>query len=198
MEEGDPYQKLQKTVTINILNFNYLRENNRYHNTYLLKEKETNEILTDLQEIHFIELPKLNSDKFNSIDEVENKREQDHLIPWVLFLKNPDSEVIRMLEERMKELKEAAEVLELLSHDKKARELYESRQKAIHDQVTNIIGATEEAREEGIKLGEKRGIEKGRIKEKIETAKNLLNMGLEIEQVVKATGLKKEEVENLV
>ncbi|OCL26596.1 hypothetical protein U472_11470 [Orenia metallireducens] len=193
MEEGDPYQKLQKTVTINILNFNYLRENSRYHNTYLLKEKETNEVLTDLQEIHFIELPKLNADRFKSIDEVESKRDKDNLIPWALFLKNPDSEVIRMLEERIKELKEAAEVLELLSHDKKARELYESRQKAIHDQVTNIIGATEEAREEGIKLGE----EKGRMKEKIQTAKNLLSMGLDIEKVVKATGLNKEEVEKL-
>jgi len=146
-----------------------------------------------LQEIHFIELPKLNADRFKSVDEVESKRDEDNLIPWALFLKNPDSEVIRMLEERIKELKEAAEVLELLSHDKKARELYESRQKAIHDQVTNIIGATEEAREEGIKLGE----EKGRMKEKIETAKSLLSMGLDIEKVVKATGLNKEKVEKL-
>ena len=119
------------------------------------------------------------------------------MIPWALFLKNPDSEVIKMLEEKIKELKEAAEMLELLSHDKKARELYESRQKAIHDQVTNIIGATEEAREEGkkegIKLGEEKGIKIG----KLNTAKNLLDMGLSIKQVVEATGLNKKEVENL-
>jgi predicted transposase/invertase (TIGR01784 family) len=181
MEEGDPYQKLQKTVTINILNFSYLRENNRYHNTYLLKEKETNEVLTDLEEIHFIELPKLNTDTFKNIEELEDNNGKDDLIPWALFLKNPDSEVIKMLEERIKELKEAAEVLELLSHDKKTREIYESRQKAIHDQITNIQGAAEEAR----------------IQAKIETAKNLLDMGLSIEKVVKATGLSENEVKKL-
>ncbi|WP_281201100.1 hypothetical protein [Orenia metallireducens] len=53
--------------------------------------------------------------------------------------------MIKILEERIKELKEAAEVLELLSHDKKTREIYESRQKAIHDQITNLQGAVMEA-----------------------------------------------------
>ncbi|OCL26589.1 hypothetical protein U472_11425 [Orenia metallireducens] len=73
MKEGDPYQKLERAVTINILNFNYLIENDRYHNTHLLKKKETDEVLTDLQKVDFIELPKLNSD---------SKKVRDDLIPW--------------------------------------------------------------------------------------------------------------------
>ncbi|WP_331497350.1 Rpn family recombination-promoting nuclease/putative transposase, partial [Romboutsia ilealis] len=57
LSEGDRYDKLSRTVCINILDFKYLK-NDRFHNGYRLKEIETNEELTDLQEIHFIEIPK--------------------------------------------------------------------------------------------------------------------------------------------
>ena len=55
LEEGDRYGKLCRTVCINILDFKYLK-NDRFHNGYRLKEIETNEELTDLEEIHFIEI----------------------------------------------------------------------------------------------------------------------------------------------
>ena len=62
-------------------------------------------------------------------------------------------------------------------------------------------GRIEYALEEGIKIGEEKGIKKGKIEGKkegkIETAKELLKMGIEIEKIAKATGLKKEEIEKL-
>ena len=61
LNEGDDYSKLERTICINILNFKYL-DNNRFHNGYRLKEIETNEELTNIQEIHFIEIPKLSED----------------------------------------------------------------------------------------------------------------------------------------
>jgi predicted transposase/invertase (TIGR01784 family) len=58
-----------------------------------------------------------------------------------------------------------------------------------------------EERDVGIKIGEEKGIkigeEKGKEEKAIETAKNLLEMGIEIDMIAKATGLKKEEVEKL-
>jgi predicted transposase/invertase (TIGR01784 family) len=193
MKSGDPYNNLERAVTINILNFTYLKENDRYHNAYVLKEKETNEMLTNLEEIHFIELPKLDESEFESIEDIDTKSKEDDLVSWALFLKNPQSEVMKMLEERIEELKEAAERLEVLSHDEETREIYESRQKAIHDQITNIQEAAKEAREEG----KKEGIEEGRKKEKRETAENLIKIGLSIEEIQKATGLSKQEIEEL-
>ena len=47
--------------------------------------------------------------------------------------------------------------------------------------------------QEGIEQGIEQGIEEG----KIQVAKNLLNLGLEIEKIVKATGLSKEVIESL-
>ena len=66
IQNRDNYSKLERTVCINILNFKYLK-NDKYHNAYRLKEITSNEELTDLQEIHFIELP-----KFNEIGNKEN------------------------------------------------------------------------------------------------------------------------------
>ncbi len=53
----------------------------------------------------------------------------------------------------------------------------------------------------GIKIGEKKGIkigeEKGRVDEKYQIAKNLKSMNIDLEQIIKATGLGQEEIEKL-
>lgn len=46
----------------------------------------------------------------------------------------------------------------------------------------------------GIEVGEKRGEKKG----KIETAKNMLKKGFEIDTIVELTGLKRKDIEKLV
>ena len=55
----------------------------------------------------------------------------------------------------------------------------------------------EEGREEGIKRGRKEGRQEGRqegeYQAKLATAQNLLEMGLSIEQIAKATGLTESE-----
>ena len=38
----------------------------------------------------------------------------------------------------------------------------------------------------------------GRVEEKIEIAKNLINIGMKVEDIIKVTGLSKEEIENLI
>lgn len=58
LTEGQKYDKLTKTICINILNFKCLNTKEA-HSFYRLKEINTNEELTDIQELHFIELPKL-------------------------------------------------------------------------------------------------------------------------------------------
>jgi predicted transposase/invertase (TIGR01784 family) len=50
---------------------------------------------------------------------------------------------------------------------------------------------------EAMEKGLEKGLEKGREEKALETARNLLAMGIEIDKIAKATGLKKEEVEKL-
>ena len=52
-------------------------------------------------------------------------------------------------------------------------------------------------REESLRIGIQQGFADGSYQTKLETAKNLLEMGFAIEAIVRATGLSKEEVENI-
>jgi len=176
--EGEDYDKLTRTVCINILNFKYLKTEN-FHTGYRLKEITTNEELTDIIEIHFIEVPKLRSDS----------DEKDMLVAWTEFLKDPESDKVRSLEMNVNEIRSAKDELIRMSNDSKQREIYDMRSKILKDKVSALNKAKEEGREEGI--------EEGREKEKIQNAKNLLAMGVESKIVAAGTGLSIEKVEEL-
>ena len=72
---------------------------------------------------------------------------------------------------------------------------------AEYDYDTDIAVQREESLRIGIQQGIEQGIEQGfsegSYQTKLETAKNLLEMGFAIEAIVRATGLSKEEVENI-
>ena len=180
LSEGDRYDKLSRTVCINILDFKYLK-NDRFHNGYRLKEIETNEELTDLEEIHFIEIPKLK--KINSEKDIV-----DVLEGWVEFLRDPESEVVRKLEMTNKEIREAKDELYRLSMDEKERALYFIREKSIRDEISALANAEEKGMERGIKKGERN--------KAIEIAKSLLDV-LDIETIFIKTGLSIKEIEDI-
>jgi predicted transposase/invertase (TIGR01784 family) len=137
--EGEDYSNLKRTVCINILNFKYLK-NDRFHNGYRLKEIHTNEELSDVIEIHFIEIPKLKDDS----------DEKDMLVAWTEFLKNPESEKVRSLEMSIKEIREAKDELIKMSNDEKQRALYEMRAKRLKDEISALNKAKEEGKAVGI------------------------------------------------
>lgn len=175
IQNRENYNKLERTVCINILNFKYL-DNDRYHNSYRLKEVTTNEELTNLQEIHFIELPKFN--EIGNKEEIEDIEKMDSLERWLEFLIEPESNTVRRLELSDEAIKQAKTELYRLSMDSKERERYNMREKAIYDEIS----AMESSKEEGIKEGKK------------EVAKNLLLANIEIDVISQSTGLTKEEI----
>ncbi|AMN30556.1 Rpn family recombination-promoting nuclease/putative transposase (plasmid) [Clostridium perfringens] len=175
IQNRDNYSKLERTVCINILNFKYLK-NDKYHNAYRLKEITSNEELTDLQEIHFIELPKFN--EIGNKEYVENVEKMDALEKWLEFLVEPESNTVRQLELSNEEIKLAKSELYRLSMDSKEREQYNMREKAIYDRISALENA--EA--------------KGKIERELELVKASLNQGLEISLISKITGLSEEEI----
>ena len=175
IQNRDDYSKLERTVCINILNFKYLK-NDKYHNAYRLKEITSNEELTDLQEIHFIELPKFN--EIGNKEYVENVEKMDALEKWLEFLVEPESNTVRQLELSNEEIKLAKSELYRLSMDSNEREQYNMREKAIYDRISALENA--EA--------------KGKIERELELIKESLNQGLEISLISKITGLSEEEI----
>ena len=122
LNEGEDYSVLKRTICINILNFKYLKTR-MFHSVYRMKEIHTNEELSDIQEIHFIEIPKLE----------DGSDEKDMLVAWIEFLKNPESEKVRSLEMSVDEIREAKDELIKMSNDDTQRELYEMRAKTLRD-----------------------------------------------------------------
>ncbi|EDT71755.1 conserved hypothetical protein [Clostridium perfringens D str. JGS1721] len=179
IQNRDNYSKLERTVCINILNFKYLK-NDKYHNAYRLKEITSNEELTDLQEIHFIELPKFN--EIGNKEYVENVEEMDALEKWLEFLVEPESNTVRQLELSNEEIKLAKSELYRLSMDSKEREQYNMREKAIYDRISALENA------------EAKGKKEGKLESKLEIVIESLSQGLEISLISKITGLSEEEI----
>ena len=199
LNEGEDYSVLKRTICINILNFKYLKTR-KFHSGYRLKEIYSNEELTDVAEIHFIEIPKLE----------EGTDEKDMLVAWIEFLKNPESEKVRSLEMSIDEIREAKDELIRMSNDDTQRELYEMRAKTLKDKISALNEAErkgiKKGRQEGIKEGLQKGIQEGLQKgiqegeksKAIEIAKSLINIGLDKETISKSTGLDLNEIEQLM
>ena len=183
LTEGKKYDTLAKTICINILNFKCLKTKEA-HSIYRLKEINTNEELTDIQEIHFIELPKL----------PKNEEIKDEFDAWMEFIENPISNKLEKAEMTIQEIKEAKNELLRLSANDKERMKYEDRRAALLDKVS----ALENAEEKGIEIGKEIGKKEGEKNKAIEVAKNLLEAGIDTEIIIKTTGLKRSEIEELL
>ena len=183
LNEGEDYSLLKRTICINILNFKYLKTR-MFHSVYRMKEIHTNEELSDIEEIHFIEIPKLE----------DGSDEKDMLVAWIEFLKNPESEKVRSLEMSVDEIREAKDELIKMSNDDTQRELYEMRAKTLRDKIS----ALNEAERKGIKKGREEGRKEGEKNKAIEIAKSLIKLGLDKESIAKSTGLDLCEVEKLM
>lgn len=96
-----------------------------------------------------------------------------------------------------KDIREAIEELEKVSGDEKLQRIAELREKAIRDEKAAIDYAKKHGYNDGLEDGKIYGIDLGIKQEKLEVAKKLLEMKLSIEQIIKATELTKEEIENL-
>ena len=190
LKKGQDYDTLSRTICINILDFKYLKNDN-FHNCYRLKEKNTNEELTDVMELHFIEIPKLRK--------LENSEDiSDMLEAWITFIESPTSELIDKLEMFSDEIKEAKEELLRLSGNDKERERYEKRFESILEQNSLLANAErkglQKGLQQGIEKGKKEGLKEGAKQEKILIAINLIKNGLDNELIKNTTGLSIKEI----
>ena len=126
-----------------------------------------------------MELSKLKNILKKSVDEMSD------LEKWAVFFRYADiptqRETVNKIIESKGELQMAGNLLMSISQDEQERAVFRSRRMFQTDLQSDM--ATAEDR------GEKRG--------RVATARNLLAMNMPLDQVVTATGLTREEVENL-
>ena len=182
IKAGDDYNKLEKTIVILIADFNIKGlEEVEYHSTWKIIETNSAKklILTDKFELDIIELSKIKG----------RENEKDQLLDWLIFLENPESERVTRKMEENENLKEAVEKLDRISKDEKMQRIIELREKAIRDE--HAIYA------KGVDDGIEEGKAKGAREKQIEIAKSMLKENMDIEMIIKITGLTKQEIEKL-
>lgn len=94
------------------MDFNIIYENDKYHNVFVIKEKD-DKFIDDL-EIHYIELDKFNKKDIEELSDLEE---------WLLFLHecNPsgDDKILEKLKVEKEEIKMAVEIMDKLGADEK-------------------------------------------------------------------------------
>ena len=163
--------KLMPVYVVGILNFVMDEEDEEVITRVTLKDDRNREFNKNLQFI-FIEMPKFTK------EETELKTFLDK---WLYVIKN-----ISRLDDKPQALTEGIfkklfDVAEISQFSKLDRAEYEESLKVFWD-FTNVLSTAER---------------KGERNEKLRNAKNFKALGVDVETISKATGLTKEEIENL-
>nr|WP_303932822.1 Rpn family recombination-promoting nuclease/putative transposase [Treponema denticola] len=184
IKQGQDYTNLPKCITINLIGKGF-DKNKRLHNKYLVLEQDTKEPLASKLEIHILNLEKARFVKEGQCKDNKAKR----LLNWLKFIETDDREVRKMLEQESPTMRKANETITIMEMSPRDKWLYDSRMKYEHDRASCIS--------EGYRKGIEQGFAYGSYQTKLETAKNLLQLGLSIENIAEATGLSEEEVKSI-
>jgi len=169
--ESDQYDKIKRVISIIITDHQLIKQSDKFHHKFGLYDIENKVLLTDILEIHTLEIPKARE----LFEEIQVPNPQ--LLDWMKFLDAKTEEELNMLAQKSPVMKRAAMRLLELSADEKARQLYEARLKEQRDNYAR---------------------ERGAIKQNsLDIAKNAIIKGMAIEDIADITGLSYEEVEAL-
>ncbi|GHT92553.1 hypothetical protein FACS1894122_06540 [Alphaproteobacteria bacterium] len=193
LKKSEEFDALPNMISIWLANYDETKRNYHTHEAlYMFKKTpfDPAEIATDKFRTFIIELPKV---------DIKQTSIADMFKVWVYFLRNPEKIPAEFL--TIPEVEEAMNELRYVSQDSKVRRKYEEYLKWQNDE----INARSHARNEGIAIGEERGLTKGmmegrkegRMEGKRETALTMLSDDMSIASISKYTGLSLSEIESL-
>ena len=207
LDKKRKYELLQPVYSLNLVNETFIKEypDEFIHNYNVVHELHSNEIIDGLH-FTFVELPKF---KAHSI------KEKKMAVLWLRFLTEIDEQTKVVPQELLdnpetsKALKTVEESAmskdELLAYDDFWDKLGAERLLLVDSNRRSMEEGREEGRKEGLKEGlkegRKKGIEEGRkegLKEgRADVARNLLSIGMPLEDIAKVTGLEIKDIEQL-
>jgi predicted transposase/invertase (TIGR01784 family) len=211
LSEGMMYRQLNKTISINILDFNIIDNENGYHNTYKILNEKTgkSDDLHDMFEMHYIELKKFKKD-FDDIGKAIDR--------WILFLNKFSKLNKRDLPKSMKTDPLIVKAIEAVDRmfDEEERMVYENRMRVQMDFESRYDSAITkglmEGRAKGLEEGKAKGLEEGIArgiaqneeknkkkaeKHKIDLIKNMLAKGIDTNTISEITNTSIEQIEKL-
>ena len=185
---GESYDKLHRCIAINIIADGF-RLNDAIHSEYLLQEKTAHTTLTDVLEIHFLDLQAAKRAK----EEGKAAGKRGQLINWLRFIGATNKKERAMIATKSPVLQMLNEKIDILTLSPIERKLYESRMKLKSD-ITTISETQFSA---GVERGLAEGEVRGSRQKALETARILKQFGDPLQKIVQVTGLTVQEVEAL-
>ena len=175
LANGINYDCLEKTISINFLNFDCLDEEG-YHNIYRLMNQHSLKLYpNDHVELHFIELRKYHESFSTMLDK------------WANFLVKAYEYDRQDLPKELQipSIEKAMDALEHMYLTDAERENYEARLKWLRDEEMALKKAKEDGKLEG------------KLEERLEIARMMKDDGVSIEKIIQFTGLSKEDILSL-
>lgn len=155
LNESEDYSKLQKTIAINIIDFN-LFDCDEPHSVFLVSEKDRSELLTDKFRIDFLELKKASNSTNPMLKE------------WLTFLSVTTEEELDMMNSNTANpeiIGKAISVIRKMSADEKMLYDIQLREKAILDERSALNFAKNERDNELAEKWRKKGYTESQIKD---------------------------------
>ena len=180
LKKGEDYPELKPVISINLIDdILFDKTDKRMHTCYLLKEKNSNKILTDHIQLHYVEIPKFDKDA-DIKTELKN---------WILFLKSNKEEDMSQLLKEDTIFEKAMKKYNYFTDNKDLLNEYDKREAYLFYQASLMRGSRKDGFEEGIK--------EGRLAEQISMAIAMKKDGADINLISKYTGLSVDEIRKL-
>ena len=199
LDKKRKYELLQPVYSLNLVNETFMKDypDEFIHNYSVVHELHSDEIIEGLH-FTFVELPKF---------QAHSLKEKKMAVLWLRFLTEIDEQTKQAPQElldnpetckALKAVEESAMTKnELLAYEDFWDKLGAERLLFVDSNRINREEGRAEGRAEGIIKGRAEGKIEGRAEGKAEVARNLLHMGMSVDDVAKACGMTKEEVERL-
>ena len=185
LQKNQQFKKAKRTIGIWFLCYNIFEEGS-FHEVARLKRDYENILLTDKMEFHYIQLPKFRE----KCKRISNKLEE-----WLTFIVNENTEAIKMIENEY--VQKAEDELEYINADEEERMRAKFRERSEWNYQFDMESMYEHGMEQGIQQGRAEGRAEGAKEQSIKVAKKMLEEKLDIEIIIKTTGLTKEEIKEL-
>ncbi|MDD6552371.1 MAG: Rpn family recombination-promoting nuclease/putative transposase [Prevotellaceae bacterium] len=186
------------------VNFHMDGLGDNFRTDVVLMNKQRKEVFSDKERFIFLQLPVFHKEAEECKDDFER---------WIYVLKN--MEILDRMPWAAKDsvFRKLAEIGEVSNMTKDERIKYDAALRHYRDTLNVMRGAEDKGRQQGLAEGRLQGLSEGRLQglnegrlqglnegqlsANLKTAKNLLSMGLSIEQIAKATGLDSKDIEKL-
>ena len=191
LDKKRKYELLQPVYSLNLVNETFMKgyPDEFIHNYSVVHELHSDEIIEGLH-FTFVELPKF---------QAHSLKEKKMAVLWLRFLTEIDEQTKQAPQELLDnpETCKALKAVEESAMTKNELLAYEDFWDKLGAERLLFVDSNRINREEGRAEGRAEGIIEGCAKGKAEVARNLLHMGMSVDDVAKACGVTKEEVERL-